>query len=239
MVETQNKDIFDKGKNDAESILKEKEITGFSSAEGDYFLITMQKKDVYYLKNKYTEIPNEFGIYSMKALEELFKDLRKCISVSDPAEIPGGHPNSCFYVLYEDGTKQLFRQKEDSKINVCHNVSSVAHYSELFPDDLWISELVTIDHLRSVCESGTEAYDVFVQAVSHMIQDGETAVSEQINEDSSIDLNMDVLGRQYPFIKIRADGLIESDGNMASRLEYVRILKEKGVRIKRLNSIGY
>ena len=216
-----------------------KKIVGFSSASGGSFLILMKKKDSYYLKNQYTEIPNEFRLYSMKVLKELFKELRKCVSASEPAEAPSGHPNSCFYVIYETGSKQLFRQKEESKINVCSRVARAACYSEFFPDDLWISELVTLDHLRNVCESGTEAYDIFVQAVQHMIQDGETSVAERINPDGSIDLDMDVLGRKYPFIRIGADGLIKKCGNIASEPEYVRILQEKGIKIRRLNTINY
>ncbi len=222
-----------------ERVKDTKEIIGFSSASGDVFSIYIEKKDNYHLKNKYTEIPNEFGVYSMKVIKELFKELRKCISACEPAEAPSGHPNSCFYVIYDDGSKRLLRQKEDAKINVCYHVANAAGYSEFFPDNLWISELVTIDHLRSVCECGFETYDIFLQAIRHMIQDGETSVSERINRDGSIDLDMDVMGRKYPFIRIGADGSIEKSGNIASEPEYVRILHEKGIKIRRLDSINY
>ncbi|MCR5768960.1 MAG: hypothetical protein K6G45_10790 [Lachnospiraceae bacterium] len=219
--------------------VKEKKIIGFMSASGQYFQIIMKKKGVYYLKNEYTEVPNEFGLYSMKTVAELYKGLRRCLSktVSEEAEEPSGHPNSCFYVIYEDNTRKLYRKKDDARLNVTAFTNKAATYSEWVPGTMYVSEFVTLDRLRDAVECGEIAYDIFLQAVKHLVQDGETGISPHIHDDGSIDLDMNVQGREYSFIKIGVDGLITQAGNLASELDYVKILKDNNVKVVRINRI--
>ena len=216
---------------------KKKKIVGFLSATGNQFLIEMRKKGQYHLKNKYTEVPNEFGRYSIQAVEKLFKDLKRVMHACEPAESQSGHRNSCFYVIYEDNTRQLMKEKEDSRMNVCAFTANAAMYSEFFPDHFHYSEVVTLDHLRDVCESGTEAYDIFLQAVGDMVRDGETDVVPHIYEFGEIEINMDVYGREYSFIRIGADGMIQKTGNSVAEPEYVKLLQDQGVKIVRLDRV--
>ena len=49
-------------------------IVAIKSATGNYFEIGRDQEE-YYLKNEYTEIPNEFHKYAMADVKKLFDDL--------------------------------------------------------------------------------------------------------------------------------------------------------------------
>ena len=62
-----------------------KEIVAIKSADGCYFVIGKNEQG-FFLKNKYTKIPNEFHLYNDEEVKELFQDLcdrvEECVPVS-------------------------------------------------------------------------------------------------------------------------------------------------------------
>ena len=70
------------------------EITSIESVHGNYFVIG-KSKDGYFLKNNFTEIPNEFGMYDIEEVGRLFQDLCGRVPELVQTKGPCGHPNSC------------------------------------------------------------------------------------------------------------------------------------------------
>ena len=87
------------------------------SESGNFFRIG-RNGDGYYLKNSFTEIPNEFGFYDISQVKKLFIDLCERIHESVPATDMNGHPNAYMRVLYDNDTQILYTQGKDGK-NLC------------------------------------------------------------------------------------------------------------------------
>ena len=105
-----------------------KEIVAIKSADGCYFVIGKNEQG-FFLKNKYTKIPNEFHLYNDEEVKELFQDLCDRVEECVPVSYPSGHPNSCMYVIYSDKSVQLYKEQRGVEKNLCAYTSSTASYS--------------------------------------------------------------------------------------------------------------
>lgn len=207
-----------------------KSVKVIRSAEGDYFVIG-KTEGGYYLKNEYTEIPNEFNMYSMDTVEKMFEELCDRIPECDEVSVPSGHVNSCMWVYYEDGTKQLYKQTERG-MNLCAFTSRTADYSEYngFKMVAWSGMLMTLEHLREVCKKGIEDYDFFYRALKRYDDDDEMRVEEDFQDDGSVVFK----GIYLPFgthngitVSLMPDGTIDETNN----IKFVEVLKQNGVRV--------
>ncbi len=209
-----------------------KEIVAIKSADGNYFEIGKNEFG-YYLKNNYTDIPNEFNMYSLETVKKMFLDL--CERVPDCAKvsIPSGHKNSCMLVEYSDKTEQLFQEQKGIEMNLCAYTAKTAEYVEFYADQFFSwhsSSLITLAHLRQVCREKSEDYTVFLTAIRDVIEDDGIDIRENILTDGTIEIHRIVLGHDYgTFISIMPSGKIEKTGN----LKFVELMKKHDVSVYR------
>ena len=194
-------------------------IVEIRSAKGDYFAIG-RNKGGYYLKNKYTEIPNEFGLYDTNDVRKLFDELCSSISkcylqeslypIGDEAQI---------YVEYDDKSIELYKCPERSGITI-----GVTRYSDLF-DDVFFnrSDVLTLDHLRRVCRDKEESYSVFLYIMKCLNEEDSVRI-----EGAPYSLEMNELGMKRRILAFNADRTI---GETKVRLKYTELLKAYGVRV--------
>lgn len=177
-----------------------KDIIAIRSAAGSYFEVG-KNSTCYYLRSRYTEIHD---------CEEVFS--------------PSGHPNSCMYIIYADGTMRLFKTQEGIGKNLCAYTSDAADYSEFFPSILESSNLLTLQHLRQVCrEEGKEDFSYFLKAVRDLVEDYKTQVILGRPRNGETTIVKNILGLVIdPFVSISEDGeIIETGG-----LRFVEVLKK-------------
>ena len=207
-----------------------KEVVAIKSENGSYFYIG-KGRNRYYLKNRYTEIPNEFGMYDLGKVKEIFNELCERIPESVPAVSSLGHPNSFMRVVYSDRTEEIFTQGEAGR-NLCAYTSNAANYSEFFTGRIFggKSEYVTLDHLRWVCSEKEENMDVFIKALKDFEEDDYLYLEEKKLEDGTISIDKHCYGNvSKGFVSILPDGRIGNDGGF----KFVKLMKAKDVRIKR------
>lgn len=201
-------------------------VTEVRSAEGSYFVIG-KNDDGYYLRNLYTEIPNEFGMYNIEEVQSLFDGLCDRIPECKETDHPYGHPNSCMRVIYSDGAEQLYKETEQG-LNLCAFTARAAQYSEFFGSVLFFrSELITLDHLRKVCSEKEERFEIFITALKDYLEDDYLTLVEEIQEDGSIRIRENVYSNVYYPVTINPDGYIEETGN----IKFVELMKRNNVRI--------
>lgn len=208
-----------------------KEVVAIKSADGSYFVVGKNDSG-YYLRNKYTSIPNEFNIADEAAVKKLFEDLCDRIPECVRVDYPSGHPNSCMRVVFEDKTEQVFKEGENASKNLCAYTHNTARYSDFQPEQYsWImSDLITLDHIRWVCKDKQENYDVFFQAIKTMKEDDGIWIFDTTNPDGSIEIHVKVWTiDEGPIVTILPNGKIEKTGG----LKFVEVLKAYDVKVLR------
>lgn len=194
-------------------------IVEIRAAKGDYFAIGRDTGG-YYIKNKYTEIPNEFGLYDTNDVRKLFDELCSSISKCNLQEslYPIGD-EAQIYVEYDDKSIELYKCPERSGITI-----GVIRYSDLF-DDVFFSksEVLTLDHLRRVCRDKEESYSVFLYIMKCLNEEDGVRI-----EGAPYSLEMNELGMKRRILAFNADRTI---GETKVRLKYIELLKAYGVRV--------
>ncbi len=207
-----------------------KEIVAIKSENGSYFVIGKNESG-YYLKNKYTEIPNEFNMYSEAEVKKLFDDL--CERIPDCVKVGfvTGHPNSCLRAVYSDKTEQLFREQKGIGKNLAAFTYGAASFSEFFSGRIsGRSELITLDHLRWVCREKSENYKVLLKAVRDYIEDDYVSVFEVLKPDGTTEIRKMIYSVDHgAIITITADGSIGETGELG----FVELMKQHDVSICR------
>ncbi len=206
-----------------------KEIAEIRSANGNYFVIG-KRNGSYYLKNKYTEIPNEFEVYDIAKVKELFADLCERVPECKQVKYASGHPNSCMYVIYSDKTQVMFQQQDGIGKNLCAYTAKTAHFSEFFKSTFISgnSELITLDHLRWVCEDKTENLDVLIQALKDFETDDYIEVCHRTNAEGEIEIYRKIYGREHDvLVTILPDGKIGKTGTY----QFVELMKKHDVTV--------
>ena len=133
---------------------------------------------MYYLKNKYTEIPNEFGIYDSNNLKGLFDGICASISECIPIEYASSFSDDFqVRVYYEDNSSQAFKEQEENEgDSVSKEARHIAHISEFFSntDSFWHpEELLIINDLRCICKVGKISPDELLKNIKHTDEDGD------------------------------------------------------------------
>jgi hypothetical protein len=200
------------------------------SENGNFFRIG-RNSDGYYLKNLFTEIPNEFGYYDISQVKRLFIDLCERIQESVPATDLNGHPNAYMRVFYDNNTQILYTQGEDGK-NLCAYTSKAANFSEFYTGTFFgeRSELITLEHLRQICTGKEEKLETFFKALKDYKEDDYTFLEMVDFPDGSISIDKSCYGvKAEGFVTISPEGFIGNDGDLA----FVQLMKREGVKIRR------
>lgn len=203
------------------------DIIAIKSSAGSYFEVG-KNSNGYYLKNRYTEIPNEFQYYDAGIEKRYFEKLCERIPDCEEVSYPSGRPNSCMYVIYADGTVRLLKEQEGIGKSIGSCTYDVACYSEFFPlYTLGQSELLTTHHLRDVCREGKESFDYLFQALIDIYEDDEIDVMLEPQSNGSAAIKITVYGITSREITITEDGSIAKTGGVL----FVELLKKHHVRI--------
>lgn len=208
-----------------------REILAIHSAEGDYFYVGINDKG-FYLRNEYTTIPNEFEKYSMRDIKKLFDGLceriPECVAVDHVRA--DRHVNSFMYVVYDDGTEQLYMEQKGVGMNLCTFTHSTAEYNEFFNGRFWSYNPGTLNlkRLRQVCKSKKEDLDILFRAVCAMDEDDYIDLELEPRPDGGYNIVKSCYGvTDKEYITIMKDGRIDNTGQFT----YTKLLKEQGVRI--------
>ena len=208
-----------------------KEIVAFRSAEGSYFSIGKNGNE-YYLRNMYTVIPNEFKMYSMDRVKELFDSL--CERVPECVEVDHvkyDKPQNAFmYVVYDDMSEHLFMKLEGAGKNLCAFTFRAADYNEFY-DETFMSinpRSLNIDRIRQVCRNKREDLYVLHEAIKDMDADDFQHYNIEPREDGGYNIVRNCYEvSEKDFITIMKDGKIVNTGHF----RYVEFLKNQGVRV--------
>ncbi len=199
------------------------------SEKGSFFRIG-RNREGYYLKNLFTEIPNEFGFYDITQVKELFIDLCERIQESVPARNMKGHPNAYMRVLYDNDTQILYTQGENGK-NLCAYTSRAANFSEFYTGTILgeSSELITLEHLRHICTGKEEKLETFFKALKDYKEDDYTFLKMVELPDGGISIDKSCYGvKAKGFVTVSPEGFIGNDGDLA----FVKLMKRADVRIR-------
>ena len=201
---------------------KAKEIVGFKSINGGYFEI-WKADDGYHLKNKYTEVPNEFKLYNKKAIKKLFDDLCERVPECIPVEFESGHPNSCMRVIFGDKTETIYKEQEKVGKNLCAYTSQVANYSE-FVGGIWypFSKTITIEHIRWVVKTKAESFSNVIDYLKTAIEDDYIDIVINKNSEGAIEISEVIYGfKRKPFMTVYLNGEFET----TIKMPYLELLK--------------
>lgn len=205
-------------------------VVEIGSVNGNFFRVG-RNRDGYYLKNLFTEIPNEFGYYDISQVKRLFIDLCERIQESVPATDLNGHPNAYMRVFYDNNTQILYTQGENGK-NLCAYTSKAANFSEFYTGTFFgeRSELITLEHLRQICTAKEEKLETFFQALKDYKEDDYTFLKMVELPDGGISIDKSCYGvKAEGFVTISPEGFIGNDGDLA----FVQLMKREGVKIRR------
>ncbi len=200
------------------------------SESGNFFRIG-RNEDGYYLKNSFTEIPNEFGFYDINQVKKLFIDLCERILESVPATDMNEHPNAYMRVFYDNDTQILYTQGTDGK-NLCAYTSRAANFSEFYTRTFFgeRSKLITLEHLRQICTGKEESLETFFKALKDYTEDDYTFLEMVELPDGGISIDKSCYGvKANGFVTISPDGFIGNDGDLA----FVQLMKREGVKVRR------
>ncbi len=208
-----------------------KEIVAIKSVEGSYFEIGRTRSG-YYLKNSFTEIPNEFELYSIDVVKKLFDDLCERVPECMRVDHSFGCPNDCICVVYSDRTEQLYHAQDGIGMNLAAFATETAKYVEFYEDPFyyWGSPLMTLEHLRRVCRSKREDYAVFFKAIRDYIEDDGIDLHDVTLSDGTIEIHELVLGFDFG-----ADYSIMPDGKIGKtgKLRFIELMKKNDVSVFR------
>jgi len=203
------------------------------SANGNYFEIGISVDGDIYLYNKYTQVPNEFGLYDKEKVRELFDNLRAEIPNCEPVDFASwkAHPNSHMRVLFDDGSVQIYKETEKGK-NLCAMTYNAASYSEFWGPYIGAdNEMVTLSRLRQVIKEKREYKKLFQEAVEDIAIGADDYMWMKIrdNEDGSWEMDEYIYGRvsKEAYVSADKDGYIINTGG----LKYTELLKENGVKL--------
>lgn len=215
-------------KGDSYKMEGKKEIVGFKSIKGGYFEI-WKADDGYHLKNKYTEVPNEFKLYDEKTIKTLFDDLCERVPECIPVDFESGHPNSCMRVIFADKTETIYKEQEKVGKNLCAYTSRVAEYSEFVGGILYpLSDTITIEHVRWVIKTKTENFSNVIEYLKNAIEDDYIDIVINKNNEDVREISMVIYGFKHrPFMSIFSNGYFEND----YKSTYLSLLKEYGIKL--------
>lgn len=206
-----------------------KNVISIQSVRGESFIIGKNSKG-YYLRNKYTEIPNEFGMYDINDVEELFNGLCERIPESVKTLFPCGHPNSCMKVTYDDNTTAMYKQGETG-LNLCAFTHHAAAFSEYYERSFFDgrSDLITLDYLRGVCSKGKASLETVYKAIKDYKEDDYTFLEKSRLLDGTISIDKKCYGVLSPgMVTIMPDGHI---GNTYD-IKFLELMKKQGVVVR-------
>lgn len=207
----------------------QKEIVAIKSVGFGYFEIGKNEFG-YYLKNKYTDIPNEFKMYSLERVKKMFIDLceglSECIKIEFPCERQGFKVR----VIYSDKTEQLFQSVESERAYPFVFAYIYAeNYVEFYTESpvYFIPTLLTLDHLRKVCREKVEEYDVLLSIIKELYEDDYVDVVEYNLPDGTTEIHQIVMGQDYhgALVTIAPDGKIQG----TSIFKFVELMKNNEV----------
>ena len=213
-------------KGDSYKMEKMKEIVGFKSINGGYFEI-WKADDGYHLKNKYTEVPNEFKLYDEKTIKTLFDDLCERVPECIPVDFASGHPNSCMRVVFADKSEAIYKKQEKVGKNLCAYISRVAEYSEFVGGILYPhSDTITIEHVRWVIKTKTESFSNVIEYLKNAIEDDYIDININKNSEDIREISKVVYGfKCRPFMTVFPNGEFETK----EKVLYLEFLKENDV----------
>ena len=201
-----------------------KKIVSIKSAEGSFFEIGKSAKNSYYLRNEFTEIPNELMEYDMNEIKKMFDDMCQAISTCVPVDYASGHPNDCAIVIYDDNTRQMFKGQDGVGCNFAAWTSSVAKYSEFIDSSWWESRrLLTLTDMRRICSSKYITPEELYKILKIEVEDEYVSISYDSRGFSKTYCGME----QGYFLTLNIDGTILNPG----RFKFVEVLKKNGVRV--------
>lgn len=198
------------------------------SENGNFFRIG-RNSEGYYLKNLFTEIPNEFGFYDIDQVKKLFISLCERIQETVPATDMNGHPNAYMRVFYDNDTQILYTQGEEGK-NLCAYTAEAASFSEFYTGTIFgeRSELITLKHLRQICSVKEERLETFFKALKDYKEDDYTFLEMDKSPDGGISIDKSCYGvKAKGFVTVSPEGFIGNDGDLA----FVKLMKKEGVKI--------
>lgn len=204
------------------------------SVNGSYFEIGIGLDGKLYLKNKYTEIPNEFALYDLEKVKELFDDLCSEIPNCEAVSFASSkeHPNSFMRVLRDDGKVEILNKKLGSGKNLCALTCNAATYSEFFGTYIGAyNEMITISRLRQVIKDKIEYKQIYQEAVEDIAIGADDYMWMKIrdNEDGSWEMDEYTYSRvsKEAYVSVDKDGYIINTGS----LNYTELLKKNSVRV--------
>ena len=152
------------------------EIKSIYCVKDDEYLFIEKREDGFYLRNPYTEIPNEFSEKTdQEKLRETFEFLCKTIEEADE-------------VFEEDsktsGTDHKTVRDKYAKVIMELCKSDFDRYLLMHHSEEW-RQLITLKNVRSICESRMLEYEVLIKAIKRAWTDDYEWVEIKENADGT------------------------------------------------------
>lgn len=216
-----------------------KEMTDCIKAE--HFIVGKRGDGSCYFKNSYTELPNEFGIYSQADVNRMFQKtldtLNELISKPCDTKICHQYVTWHFKVWFTNGEFETFSfvNKEIKDRDVEFKYAVINDILKAAKSNLYYMDLMTLEDMRAEIESGYVPFDVFYDRVEKRTigVDDQSYMYSKKHEDGSASI---FLGNDYgqcnELIRIDNNGFIVKYFSQTNAIKYIQILQEKKVRIK-------
>ncbi len=206
---------------------EEPEIVAFESVgERNFFLMGKTAEGIS-LKNRFTEIPNEFEMYDLTKIEEAFNDA--CKMVKDLEEVSQMETGDlAVKVHYSDGTSRLLREGKDNN-QFTHIVFTASSSNEFLPPlCFYYNDYFSLFNLRKLCRKGRADFRKLYGELKYLYDDDFEYVHINECDDGTICINHSVFCVDRLLMKIMPDGQIsETDEDMP----FLTLLKQQGVRV--------
>ena len=171
------------------------EIKSIYCVKDDEYLFIEKREDGFYLRNPYTEIPNEFSEKTdQEKLRETFEFLCKTIEEADEVFEEDSKTSGTDHktvrdkyakVIWDDGTEHWYRGEKLSTpffMELCK--SDFDRYLLMHHSEEW-RQLITLKNVRSICESRMLEYEVLIKAIKRAWTDDYEWVEIKENADGT------------------------------------------------------
>ena len=213
-----------------------KQIIELVFTEDENFFLIGKGDRGYYLKNRFTEIPNEFsGEKELQDVQKKFEMLCRDVAVEevvpDTARLQMGQ-DGCSYVkaIFADRTAQWYRIEKYSFLFL-----ETAVYTDFLEKPYYWrrewAEFTSLEGVRRICRQKVLDYVFLCKAVRNGWEDDYCWVDEVVEEDGRITFAYYCYTVCHWRIVIGRDGTIADTGG----LRVMQVLKEQGVRVRKLN----
>ena len=206
----------------------------------DFFLFGKGEKG-YYLKNRFTEMPNEFsGEKELKYLREEFERLCGYVAEAEPIEdifemqmIPDGNwgcAKPYVKVTFADRTTQWYRvENKDLLFWWTAIYSDFAENIYYWKEYEW-AQFTALKVVRRICEQKILDYGFLIKALKNGWEDDYTWVDEVPEENGGVSLDYYCYAVCQWRVIIGKDGTIEDAGD----LRVMQVLKAQGVKVQNI-----